>query len=69
LHVLCPSSVSICNLEARPHPLKRPQGEADEAAAEAREAEEKAKKYMLDAAKLAEELRAEQENAQVGSTV
>ncbi len=53
----------------RPHPLKRPQGEADEAAAEAREAEEKAKKYMLDAAKLAEELRAEQENAQVGSTI
>jgi hypothetical protein len=43
------------------------QGEADEAGAEAREAEEKAKKFMLDAAKLAEELRAEQENAQVSS--
>jgi hypothetical protein len=41
------------------------QGEADEAAAESREAEEKAKKYMMDAAKLAEELRGEQETAQV----
>ena len=33
------------------------QGEADEAAAEARETDEKAKRFMLDAAKLAEELR------------
>jgi hypothetical protein len=41
------------------------QGEADEAAAESRKAEEKAKKYMMDAAKLAEELRGEQETAQV----
>jgi len=40
-------------------------GEADEAAAEARETDEKAKRFMLDAAKLAEELRAEQEAAQV----
>jgi len=40
-------------------------GEADEASAEARENEEKAKRFMMDAAKLAEELRAEQENAQL----
>merc|ERR1711923_93459 len=40
-------------------------GEADEAAAEARDTDEKAKRFMLDAAKLAEELRAEQEAAQV----
>ena len=33
------------------------QGEADEAAAEARDTDEKAKRFMLDAAKLAEELR------------
>lgn len=41
------------------------QGEADEAAAEARATEEKAKKAMLDAAKLAEELRYEQDHAQM----
>jgi len=38
--------------------------EADEAIGEAREMEEKARRAMLDAAKLAEELRVEQENAQ-----
>ena len=41
------------------------QGEADEATAEARETEEKAKRFMMDAAKLADELRSEQENAQI----
>lgn len=40
--------------------LSPSQGEADEAAAEAHAAEEKAKKAMLDAARLAEELRYEQ---------
>jgi len=39
--------------------------ESDEAAAEAHETDEKAKRYMLDAAKLADELRTEQENAQL----
>merc|ERR1719289_236160 len=39
--------------------------ESDEAAAEAHETEEKAKRYMLDAAKLADELRTEQDNAQI----
>ena len=38
--------------------------EADEAASEAQAADDKAKKAMLDAAKIAEELRYEQENAQ-----
>ena len=37
--------------------------EEEEAAAETRAAEERARKFMLDAARLAEELRAEQENA------
>lgn len=39
--------------------------EAEEAAAEAKEADDKAKRYMMDAAKLADELRTEQETAQV----
>jgi len=39
-------------------------GESDEAAAEANIAEEKARKFMMDAANLAEELRSEQEKAQ-----
>ena len=38
--------------------------EADEAGSEAQAADDKAKKAMLDAAKIAEELRYEQENAQ-----
>ena len=40
------------------------QTEADEAATEANNAEEKSKKFMLDAAQLADELRSEQETAQ-----
>ena len=40
------------------------QTEADEAASEANNAEEKSKKFMLDAAQLADELRSEQETAQ-----
>merc|ERR1712150_238089 len=39
-------------------------GEEDEANAEARNAEDKARKFMMDAAQLAEELRSEQEHAQ-----
>ncbi len=38
--------------------------ELEEAAVEARSAEDRAKKAMVEAAKLAEELRAEQEHAQ-----
>merc|ERR1712241_1219516 len=38
--------------------------EADEACGEAREMEDKARRAMLDAAKLAEELRVEKDNAQ-----
>merc|ERR1712029_580736 len=38
--------------------------EADEAMSEARDMEDKARRAMLDAAKLAEELRVEQDNAQ-----
>ena len=41
------------------------QGDADEAATEARVTDDKAKKAMLDAAKLAEELRYEQDHAQL----
>jgi myosin heavy chain 6/7 len=48
-------------LEQDLHDLR---SEADEALGEAREMEDKARRAMLDAAKLAEELRAEQENAQ-----
>jgi myosin heavy chain 6/7 len=40
-------------------------GEEDEANAEARNAEDRARKFMMDAAQLAEELRSEQEHAQV----
>merc|ERR1719373_1422134 len=39
--------------------------EADEAVTEAGAAEDRAKKFMMDAARLAEELRAEQESAQM----
>ena len=45
------------------------QAEADEAASEAQGADEKAKKAMLDAAKIAEELRYEQDNAQGGNSI
>ncbi len=41
------------------------QGELEEMAVEVRTAEEKAKKAMVDAARIAEELRAEQEHAQL----
>merc|ERR1711915_26082 len=40
-------------------------GEEDEANAEAKNAEERARKFMMDAARLAEELRGEQENGQI----
>ncbi len=42
--------------------------ELEEAAVEARSAEDRAKKAMVEAAKLAEELRAEQEHAQAFET-
>ena len=41
------------------------QNEADEAVSESGAAEDRAKKFMMDAARLAEELRAEQDNAVV----
>ncbi len=40
------------------------QGDAEEANSEARQAEDKARRAMLDAAKIADELRLEQERAQ-----
>ncbi len=40
----------------------------DEMASEAHLSEEKAQKAMIDAARLADELRGEQEHAQVGAT-
>ena len=48
---------SIKNIHNNNNNNQNTQGEADEAAAEARETDEKAKRFMLDAAKLAEELR------------
>ena len=58
--VYCPLQIAIFNM----YVISPPQTELEDMLSETRVSEEKAKKAMIDAARLADELRLEQENAQ-----